>query len=290
MLASRLAPLLQRGLAYRLADLCGDLFWLFSSPARQIVRLNLTHVLGRQPPAGMVRQVFRHGARNYYDTFLIPTLSREQILDLVPVVGAQRLADALSAGNGVIMVSVHLSSVALAAQVFAARGYPVTSVGERVEPPELEDLLRRLRSAGGVRMLPLGPELTRELIACLRRNEVVGLVMDRDIAGTGIATQFFDAPTSLPSGAALLALRTGAPILPAVAVRTADNRFAARIDPPVEVRKGSDLRESIRLTTRLIAERFEQHIGNHPEQWTVFQPVWPSSELASGGAGREAPA
>jgi KDO2-lipid IV(A) lauroyltransferase len=219
---------------------------------------------------------------------LIPTLNPDQILELVPVEGWKHLDAALSAGSGAIMVGVHLSSVALAAQVIAARGYPVTSVAERVEPPELEELLRRLRSAGGVRILPLGPELTREFVACLRRNEVVGLVMDRDIAGTGVAAQFFDAPANLPSGAALLALRTGAPILPAFAVRTAENRFAGHIDPPIEVERISDLRESIRLTTRRIAERFEQHIGRNPEQWTVFQPVWPSAGPLSGGGDAEA--
>src|SRR5207247_292428 len=104
----------------------------------------------------------------------------------------------------------------------AARGYAVTSVVERIEPPELNDLLLRLRNAGGIRLIPLGADLMKEFLAALRRNEVVALVMDRDIAGTGVTVEFFGAETSLPSGAALLALRTGAPIISALAVRTAD--------------------------------------------------------------------
>jgi lauroyl/myristoyl acyltransferase len=281
-LASRLAPLLPRAAAYPLCDRLGDQFWRFNRPARRAVRDNLRHVLGHSPPEYLVRQVFRHGARNYYDTFIIPTLGSQALLDLVAVQGWEHLDKALAAGGGAIMVAAHLSSVALAGQVVAARGHALTSVVEHVEPPELMGLLTRLRSGGGVRVLPLGPDLTRELLAVLRRNEVVGLIMDRDIVGTGVTVEFFGSETRLPGGAALLALRTGAPILPAVTVRRADDRFEGRVGPPIAVERGADLRDSIRLTTRRIAERFEQDIAAQPDQWTVYQPVWPSP---SGGGG-----
>ena len=274
LLASRLAPLLPRDLAYRLADILGDVSWLLNREARRAVRENLGHVLGGRPPGRVVRQVFRHGTRNYYDTFIIPRLSPAELLELVVVDGWENLDEALERGNGAIIVGVHLSSVALAGQIIAAKGYPITSVVERVEPARLMELLARLRSGGGVRVLALGPDLLKELLAALRRNEVIGLVMDRDIAGTGVPVEFFGTQTSLPGGAALLALRTGAPILPAVAVRTPNGRFRGRIDPSVQVERGPNLEESIRRATRRIAERFEQHIGAHPEQWTVYQSVW----------------
>jgi lauroyl/myristoyl acyltransferase len=273
-LGSRLAPLLPRRAAYRFADLVGDIAWLLNRPGRHAVRQNLSHVLGRQPPWRLVRQVFRHGTRNYYDTFLIPNLSSAEILELVRVQNWSDLDRALQAGHGAIMVGVHLSSVALAGQVIAARGHDVTTVVERVEPPDLFELLVRLRSGGGLRVLPLGSDLMRQLIAVLRRNGVVALVMDRDIAGTGVEVDFFGAPASLPSGAALLSLRTGAPILSAVAVRASDDRFDGQIDSPIVVERGSSVAESVKRTTRLIASRFERHIRAHPEQWTVFQPLW----------------
>ena len=284
-LASCAAPLVPRRLAYALVDRIGDLCWLFNAPARKVVRANLAQVLGRWPAAGQVREVFRHGARNYYDTFIIPTLTRDQLLALVPVRGWEHLDRALGRGQGAIMVGVHLSSVALAGQVVAARGYAVTSIAERVEPPKLMTLLTRLRSGGGVRVLPLGSNSLRELLAALRRNEVVGLVADRDVSGTGVEVEFFGASTRLPAGAALLAIRTGAPLLSAVAVRVGDNSFEGRIDSPIEPERGPDLQESIRRTTRRIAERFEQHIGAQPEQWTVFQLVWPLQRARNAESG-----
>jgi KDO2-lipid IV(A) lauroyltransferase len=229
--------------------------------------------------------VFRHGARNYYDTFIIPTLSKADILGLVPVSGWQHLEQAIGLGGGAIMVGIHLSSVALAGQVIAARGYRVTAAAEPVEPIELRDLLTRLRSGGGVRVLPAGPSLIRELISVLRRNEVAALVMDRDITGSGVPVSFFGVESRLPAGPALLALRTGAPILPAIAFRTTDGRFQGIIEPPVAVVKGSSPTESIRLTTERIAARFEKHIRANPGQWTIFQSLW--SRTASGATSRE---
>jgi KDO2-lipid IV(A) lauroyltransferase len=284
-LGSRLAPRVPRALAYRLADVVGDLFYLANREGRAAVTDNLRHVLGARPSWRLVREVFRHGARNYYDTLIIPSLTPEELLALVPVRDWRPLSEALAAGRGAIMVGVHLSGVALAGQVVAAKGFAITSVSERVEPPELNELLTRLRSGGGIRMLSLGPDVTRELTGALRRNEVVALVMDRDIAGTGVPVQFFDAETSLPGGAALLALRTGAPILSAVAVRTSGHQFIGQLDPGIEVERGDSLRESLRLTTRRIAERLEDHIRSHPEQWTVYQRLWPQESAAPSASG-----
>jgi KDO2-lipid IV(A) lauroyltransferase len=276
LVASRLVPRLPRPVGYWLADRAGDLAWCGARAARRAVAGNLTRVTGRKPTRQLVRLVFRHGARNYYDTFLIPTLGPDELRGLVQVEGWSQLEAALAAGKGAIMVGVHLSSVALCGQIVAARGHSITTVTEAADPPDLNEFLLRLRSGGGVRALPLGGDLMRQLLAALRRNEVVGLVMDRDIAGTGVAVDFFGAETRLPGGAALLALRTGAPILPAVAVRARGDRFRGWIANPVDVERVADPGESVRRTTAAIARRFEPYIRAHPEQWTVFQPIWPS--------------
>jgi KDO2-lipid IV(A) lauroyltransferase len=274
-LLSELTPRIPRGRGYLLADGLGLIAYAASPHARAAVRDNLRHVLRREPSAREIATVFQHGCRNYYDTFIIQSLTPAELLDLVHVPSWQPLELALAAGRGAIVAGVHLSSVALTGQVFAARGYRVTAPPERVDPPELNELLVRARSAGGVHIVTLSRDLTRELLATLHRNELVGLVMDRDIAGTGVSVKFFGTEASIPSGAALLAIRTGAPIVPAAAIRTPSNRFAAFLDEPIHAQAEGDLRSRIARTTEAVARRLERMIGAHPLQWTVFQPFWP---------------
>jgi KDO2-lipid IV(A) lauroyltransferase len=115
------------------------------------------------------------------------------------------------------------------------------------------------------------------LLGALRRNEVLGLVTDRDITGTGPQVPFFGAPTQFPDGAAALSVRTGAPILIAVCARKPNGRFDAWIEPLPPVSPTGDSKEDILAITRAIAGRLEYHIASHPEQWTVFQQRWPEA-------------
>ncbi len=267
------------GLAYPALDRIGDLVFDLDRTARAAVAANLLRIMGSADRRWRrsVREVFRHGTRNYYDTFRIPALSAAEIRQLVPVGGLEHLDAALAAGRGAILVGAHLSSLALGGQAVAARGYAVSVAVEPIDPPELLALLSRVRTGVGVRLVPLGPGLVAQLLGALRRNEVVALIVDRDVAGSGILVPFFGIPARLPSGPALLALRSDAPILPAIMTRQPDGTFRGVVEPPIPVCRTGATRADVATIMRAIAARLEYYIARHPEQWTVFQPVWVDS-------------
>jgi KDO2-lipid IV(A) lauroyltransferase len=273
-----LAGRLPRRAALPITRLAGLAWYLASPGARAAVRANLRHVLRHDPSLRLVRRVFDYGALNYWDIFALPYLSRDQIVALVDIDGLDHLDRALAAGHGAILAGAHLGSVSLVGQILPARGYRITALLEPIEPPELFDLITARRQTFGARLLPAGPSAVRELLAALRRNEVVGLITDRDITGTGLPLEFFGARTTFPEGAAAIALRSGAPILPAVGVVQADGRFRAIIEPPLPVEPASgDRQHDVRQLTQAVARRLEYHIADHPEQWTVFQKRWPDA-------------
>jgi KDO2-lipid IV(A) lauroyltransferase len=151
----------------------------------------------------------------------------------------------------------------------------MTSMLEPIQPQRLFDFFARQRSGLGVRMLPAGASGLRELVAALRRNEVIGVVTDREVSGTGPFVQFFDAPTRFADGLPTLSIRTGAPLLPGIGVRRADGRFEAIIEQPIEIDRSGDTKRQIFELTQAMARRLQYHVANHPEQWTVFQKRWP---------------
>lgn len=274
---SLLAPRIPPRLAYRLCDPIGDLAWLLLPARRRTVRANLEAILGSDASDidRRARQVFREGARYYYDTFLAPALSDTELERLITVEGWENLERALQQGRGVVMVTAHLGSPSLVAQILGVRKRKIVVVVEPVRPPQLFDLMSRARATRGeIRILPLGPDTTKELSEALRRNEIVGLVADRDVAGNGVPVRFFGRETSMPVGPVMLSIRSGAPLITAFAYRVEGGRFLACIDPPLEIERTGNLREDLCRNTQRVAAVLEAAIRRSPEQWAVFEPIW----------------
>jgi lauroyl/myristoyl acyltransferase len=266
----------------RLCRVAGSLWYASAPAARAAVRDNLRHILGHEPPTRMVREVFAHGALNYWDTLAITRLSDQQLRTLVTLRGAEHIDAARAQGRGAILAGAHLGSIALIGQIVPALGYPTVGLLEPIKPARVYDFFANQRQRFGMRLLPASSSLAlRELLAALRRNEVLGLVTDRDVLESGPMVQFFDAPTRFPDGPAALALRTGAALLPSVGMRRSDGSFEATIEPPLVLpRSGYHKRDVLELT-QAVAKRLEYHIAHHPEQWTVFQKRWPTRARGS---------
>jgi phosphatidylinositol dimannoside acyltransferase len=290
-LLSKATGSIPRARAQPWCRLAGRLWYLAAPRTRAVVTRNLTQVLGRRPQPASVRTVFEFGVLNYWDTLSIPALGPTGVARLVRLDGLAQVDDALAQGRGAIVVGAHVGSIALAVQALALR-YSVTGVVEAIQPPELLHFWLARRSSLGLRLVVVGAVALRELLAALRRNEVVVIVSDRDVNGTGAKVCFFGAETTLPDGPAALALRTNAVLLPARAWGCSDGHIEGQIEDAVEVVRGGDAAADRRALTQAIARRLEYHIASHPEQWTVFEQRWPEArEAADSPAGcREAEA
>ncbi|MBW3557968.1 MAG: phosphatidylinositol mannoside acyltransferase, partial [Actinobacteria bacterium] len=193
--------------------------------------------------------------------------------------------DALAAGNGVIMALPHLGGWDFGGAWFASAGYPATVVVEALDPPELFEWFTRLRRASGLSVVPHGPAAGGAVLRALRRNELVGLLCDRDLARTGVEVEFFGERTTLPGGPATLALRTGAALLP-TAVYFEGRRHRGVVRPPVATDRRGRLRDDVARVTQDLADELEALIRRAPEQWHLLQPNWPSDYGEAPTSGR----
>lgn len=283
-LLSLVAPLLSSGMAALLCNLAGDAAWLLMRQRRGNVARNLSMVLGS--PIGALdpqaRDVFRQGTRYYYDTFRAPALADEEIEGLVTLQGEEHLGRALAEGKGIILVTAHLGSPSMVAQILRVKGYAVTAVVEQVHPQRLLDLMTKVRGSRGINVIPLGSDIVRRLSEALKRNEVVGMLVDRDVAGTGAKVSFFGAPTTLPTGPVMLALRTGAALVPAFAYRLDGGRVLGVIGETIPLQRSGNLREDIKENAQRVAGVVEEAIARQPTQWILFEPVWSEADVGKG--------
>ena len=223
-----------------------------------------------------VRRTFRSYARYWMESFRLGQTAAEELDAGMTWEGVGHLEAALAKGNGAIMVMPHLGGWDFGAAWFCTLGYRVTVVAERVDPPELFDWFVSLRNRVGMKVVALGPEAGTAVLRALKNNEVVGLISDRDILGTGAEVEFFGERTTLPSGPATLALRTGAPILPTAVYFTGRRGHHGVVRPPIPVERTGRLRDDVARVTQDLARAFEDLIRVAPDQWHMLQPLWPS--------------
>jgi KDO2-lipid IV(A) lauroyltransferase len=182
----------------------------------------------------------------------------------------------MARGSGVVVVLPHVGSWEYGGRWLAQQGYPMTTVGELLEPPELFEWFTSQREALGLTVLPPGPGTTVRLLDTLREGRVVGLLADRDLAGNGVEVEFFGERTTLPAGPALLALRSGAPLMPCAIYQRRHGLYHAVLQPPLDSTRSGRMRQDVHRLTQDMAHALEELIRLAPEQWHLFQPNWPS--------------
>jgi KDO2-lipid IV(A) lauroyltransferase len=190
--------------------------------------------------------------------------------------GEELIRAAVAEGRGVVMALPHIGSWEWGGAWLALEEMPMTAVVERLEPPRLFEWFAAQRSAMGLTAVPLGEGSGPAMLRALKAGKVVGLVSDRDLVGNGVEVEFFGERTTLPGGAATLALRTGAALLPVVVYSGPGNWHTGVVHPPLDTTRTGSLRADISRLTQELAGVFEDFIRVHPEQWHLYQPNWPS--------------
>ena len=257
----------------------GDLLFAIRAEQRRMVSVNLARVLGAgDGDQALVdrwaRRSFRAYARYWVEGARLGRTSPVEVEERTFVQGLEYLADGVAMGRGVIMALPHVGSWEYGGAFLATQDLPMTSVAERIDPPELFDFFVQQRAAMGLTILPLDASSGSTVMSALRDGKLVGLLCDRDVAGNGIEVEFFGERTTMPAGPATLALRTGARLVTGAVYSGPGRDHRAIVEPPLDTTRQGSLRSDVARLTQEIAGRFEGLIRRAPEQWHVFQPLW----------------
>ncbi len=282
---------------YRIAIFFGELMHLIGGKNRRLVRANIRRALGPKASDGQIRkatrQAFHSLATYYYEIVRLPRTPPAKLNDRIEVEGLAHLEQALGQGKGVVLASAHLGVPDLAAQLSLARGVPLTLIVEQLEPQQLHDWFTHKRTIQGLAIETATASGLRASFRALQKGEVVAVTIDRAIQGNGVVMPFFGEDALMPTGAAELALRTGAALVPAFTIRTGRNRYRAVIEPPVALHTDGKPREARAVIDELVRS-LERHVRGDPGQWIAFHPIWLAdmpeksvSSLPANGNGRE---
>lgn len=272
-------------IGYLLADLTAIWMFLRFHGYRRAVMSNLRIVYGGKLSERELRKrarwVFRTSCRNFWDLACLPRMDRERLAEMHYVEkGSWDLIDeAMAKGSGAILVSAHLGAFDFIGQyVLTGRHRPLVLTSPTV-PDYLFAGVTYWRSSLGGRLEVVSSHSLRHIVQAMRRGEFVAMVGDRNFGGPGYPVEFFGVPTRLPVGAVKLARETGAPLIPVLAYRkSAQHRtreFYFRIYDPIYIERTDNRERDVAVGMRRVVSVLEESIRRAPEQWVMFQPVWP---------------
>jgi KDO2-lipid IV(A) lauroyltransferase len=222
-----------------------------------------------------VRSYFRY----WMEALRLPAMSRRRILDGMHITGIEALFDNVEKGRGVVVALPHMGNWDHAGAWLAYMGHPFTIVMERLKPEALYERFLAYREGLGMEVLPLtrkeggSAHAFGSLAQRLRAGRAVCLPADRDLTSSGIEVDFFRARTRMAAGPALLAVQTGAAMLPA-SLWFEGKGWGVRVYDEIPVPAEGSRMEKAAVMTQAMAGVFEKAIAEHPEDWHMMQRLW----------------
>ncbi|PGH40182.1 MAG: lipid A biosynthesis lauroyl acyltransferase [Candidatus Nephrothrix sp. EaCA] len=206
--------------------------------------------------------------------------SLENLKRFLTIHGLENCEAARAKGKGVITLTLHLGAFDLQATALALLGFSPYIIGTALKDERLNALLKNYRNAYGAIAIERGKETVR-LFKALKNGGSLAILIDQDTDVQSVFVNFFNRPASTPLGAAMLALRSGAAVVPMYIYLDDNLRQQMHFLPEIELARTGNDREDIVVNTQIFTSLAEELIRKYPEQWVWMHERWrtqPSAE------------
>ncbi|GIF47125.1 KDO2-lipid IV(A) lauroyltransferase [Asanoa ferruginea] len=254
---------------------------------RLVTQENMAKVLGLPATHVLVRRAARRSWSNYGRTaaslICLPYENMPDVdartRDLTEGTSWRECVEsAMAPGRGAIITTGHFGSWDLAGAI-AARHVPLSAIADTFKDPELNRLLQGHRREKNVEIIPVSGA-ARRVMQELAARRAVAIVVDRPVTSQrGVEVTFFGHRCHVPAGAATLAVKSGAAIMPGYVWYAPNNGYYIRAFPPMFPRPVTGNAERAAEIARLAQYMFacqEEVVRQCPTQWFMFRRFWPA--------------
>lgn len=255
-------------------------FYCLDGRHRRIADVNLKIAFPEMAPRRrrqVARRSFQNVGMNLLEVSRLPSLTPANIgrlADYDPVDGLRNYRAALSKGKGVLYLTGHFSSWELLPTAHALHGHPLSFTTRPLDNARLERYLRAVRESKGNTVV-YKKDSARHILRELKAGRTTGVLMDQNVRPSeGVFVDFFGVPAATSTGVALLALRTGAPVLPGYLTPLRKGRYTIKFLEPVDMVRTGDTAEDLRVNTLRLNGVLERIVREQPEAWLWGHKRW----------------
>lgn len=260
----------------------GKLLYYLLPYRRGVVLGNFRRVFGDYlPPPEILKLVqayYAHYVRFLLEFIRLPFMSAECRKSWIRLENTESPIRAHQQGKGILLLTGHFGNFEVASVVGLTQ-FPqyqglLHFVRRPLKPKFLNDLVtRRFRRAGFGTLAKRGS--LDAILNLLAGGAIIVYAFDQHAGKSdGITVDFFGHPAGTFKSVALLALTTGAPVIPVSSWREPDGRHVLRFEDPLPLIECPDAGEAIRRNTQAYNAVIERLLLRHPEQWIWMHRRW----------------
>jgi KDO2-lipid IV(A) lauroyltransferase len=268
--------------AHTEAPAIGRFLYHFAPFRRAVIVENLKRVFGASLPEAEIARLaqahYAHLAKLAAEFLRYRWMRESRKRALVRVEGVEHFTRAWVAGKGVLVLTGHFGnfevSTAAGLMQFPEVHGRIHFVRRPIKPAWLDALVNRRMRAAGFGTIGKRGSLDR-MLSLLEKGDAIVFPFDQHARRPdGIAVEFFGHAAGTFRSLAIIALATGAPVLPAAAWREPDGRHVLRFEEALPLIELPDADEAIRRNTRAYNQALERLVVRHPEQWWWVHRRW----------------
>jgi lauroyl/myristoyl acyltransferase len=225
-----------------------------------------------------VRENLRHIAGSYY--ILFHYLDRPEMFQR-SVRYSPSVEDMISKSRdsqrGMVVAGIHISNFDLVVQTAPWQGLEVAAISlpTTSEYHEAVEWQHHFRRAAGLEIFPASFSSFRLAIQRLKNGGIILTGVDRPVPNPRLKPLFFGRPASLPVHYITMALEASVPLVLFATLRQPDGTYHIYSSEEISMQSFSDRRKTLLFNAEQVLERAADFIGQAPEQWNVFLPIWP---------------
>ncbi|MEJ2696093.1 MAG: lysophospholipid acyltransferase family protein [Candidatus Sulfobium sp.] len=271
--------LLPYRVSLKVGEVLGSSIIFFWRSLRAIAVENLRAAVRRRSisidasPEEVIKRNFRNLGKSVVEVLKIYYGLGEQVMQSVRISGSEHLQAAREKGKGVIFITGHCGNWELNALVFSRRLGRVNIVARPVDNPYINRLVERAREKYGNRVIYKKGALKR-VLSCLGKKEIVGILMDQSVvAAEGVVTEFLGKKDYTARMPALIARKTGSPVVPAFIRRTPEGHLI-EIHEAVQLNPSLEGETAVANDTARFSSYIEEYIRQNPSEWLWIHRRW----------------